>query len=1177
MEDVSCSLIQHSKILRAPLSDCQPRVRVKASDIYKGTNSLINKPASLPHHESLQPHGNPSIHEKSAKPPTNKTVAAVLENSSATNKRDSQVSTTSTISASNAKRKTHIGPWQLGKTLGKGATGRVRIARHAHTGQIAAVKIVSKKSAAMVQSASMARMDRDKNLVGNGRVTRTMPFGIEREIVIMKLIEHPHIISLYDIWENRGELYLVLEYVEGGELFDYVSCNGALPESEAVRLFRQIVAGLAYCHRFDICHRDLKPENILLDHDRNIKLADFGMAALQPKGELLTTSCGSPHYAAPEIIQGQRYQGATADIWSVGIILFAMLNGFLPFDGGDLPSTLRLVKKGEYFLPPSLSKEATDLIQRILQRNPNNRISMADIWTHPLLKKYERLHAGLAAPAKLAGPPPPLTAADCGPRRIKASDIDRELLQNLQTLWHGKEEEYLVQQLTCDEPTQEKVFYWALIHFREEQLENYPGEPLQCSASDYHHDQMPTPRFPKQSAMSLRHVRRNSQFSIVSDESRKRDHYYKNPSVATSKITQSSYDPYRASRSQITQNRSTCATRIVQNNGKMHSGSGSLIASGALAAANKEMLELPPLPPTVSGNVAGGVKQKRFSYSTISSQSSSVSIRRTHHRSAKFKRNITFDHRRQRSSHSGTESRFTSQIHSSSQDADDERPATEHSNRIVSDSKRLLEIPTSQLVRQSRRLVSDQDLQASEQAHLLWRDETRKANAELSKICEEAFNRSSVSCSSELSQYLPIDSPATTVSVPDNVFQKLAHRRQSTPRGLHELLARRQNIIENWGGADQQTLADIMQTLDRRIAEQHEMATAGRRVTSDPIPSSDFLVDASHTTDKAKQDNSSQKRVASEPIQSTRHTIRMVTPNSSPVTRITSRQNKAMPVNSLKSLQMERLRYHRPKASYDKRLVNGDFLEPILEVPQLPKPPRLTDEKKWYWLGRIANSSQEDVPPTPPRKDTPKDNRKASVLGQSTRSTKNSVAEDRQTAARKQKWFQKMFGKTSKRPVAATVIQILEDDPEEDDSLTSFDNDHGWSDRKRRNEYAATIERNSSSARYETQSADTSQNWFTKFLHLKPASALIVLELNKAKARKEIIRLLREWQRYGLRDIKFEKHVKGDWIRARVDSQNCKLTCQFSAVINKHRSSHQARTFQCKSLHRSRTREEVQP
>lgn len=231
-------------------------------------------------------------------------------------------------------------------------------------------------------------------------------------------------------------------------MFDYVSASGALLEEEAVRLFRQIIAGLSYCHRFNICHRDLKPENILLDVKGNIKLADFGMAALQPAGHWLNTSCGSPHYASPEIIYGRRYRGDKADLWSCGIILFAMLTGFLPFDGGDLTSTLRLVKKGEYAMPPWLSKEAVDLIQRILQKRPEDRISMKSIWSHPLLKKYEVLHHAMTpAGADPPGPPPPLSPEDCCPPMKSVLDIDMELLRSLQTLWHGVKQETLIEKL----------------------------------------------------------------------------------------------------------------------------------------------------------------------------------------------------------------------------------------------------------------------------------------------------------------------------------------------------------------------------------------------------------------------------------------------------------------------------------------------------------------------------------------------------------------------------------------------------------------------------------------------------------------------------------------------------------------------------------------------------------
>jgi serine/threonine-protein kinase HSL1 (negative regulator of Swe1 kinase) len=248
---------------------------------------------------------------------------------------------------------------------------------------------------------------------------------------------------------NQVARYLVLEYVEGGELFDYVSKNGPLPEEEAVRLFRQIIAALGYCHRFNICHRDLKPENILLDSNHNVKLADFGMAALQPAGHWLNTSCGSPHYAAPEIIHGRKYRGDRADMWSCGIILYALLTGYLPFDGGDLGNTLRLVKKGDYAIPQELSDESADLIQRILQKRPEDRISMQNIWLHPLFTKYEKLHNAMVD--HYVGPPPALSVNDCGSTLSCQQDIDLDILRNLQTLWHDVRPQELIQRLLCIE------------------------------------------------------------------------------------------------------------------------------------------------------------------------------------------------------------------------------------------------------------------------------------------------------------------------------------------------------------------------------------------------------------------------------------------------------------------------------------------------------------------------------------------------------------------------------------------------------------------------------------------------------------------------------------------------------------------------------------------------------
>uniref|UniRef100_A0A8C2QFQ8 non-specific serine/threonine protein kinase n=1 Tax=Cricetulus griseus TaxID=10029 RepID=A0A8C2QFQ8_CRIGR len=180
--------------------------------------------------------------------------------------------------------------------------GLVKLGVHCITGQKVAVKIVNRE-----------------------KLSESVLMKVEREIAILKLIEHPHVLKLHDVYENKKYLYLVLEHVSGGELFDYLVKKGRLTPKEARKFFRQIVSALDFCHSYSICHRDLKPENLLLDEKNNIRIADFGMASLQVGDSLLETSCGSPHYACPEVIKGEKYDGRRADMWSCGVILFALL------------------------------------------------------------------------------------------------------------------------------------------------------------------------------------------------------------------------------------------------------------------------------------------------------------------------------------------------------------------------------------------------------------------------------------------------------------------------------------------------------------------------------------------------------------------------------------------------------------------------------------------------------------------------------------------------------------------------------------------------------------------------------------------------------------------------------------------------------------------------------------
>ncbi|KAK8845465.1 hypothetical protein IAR55_006178 [Kwoniella newhampshirensis] len=350
-----------------------------------------------------------------------------------------------------------IGQWRIGRTIGKGSSGRVKIAKHAITGKYAAIKIVPKGlilTSRMSMSEAGARADK-------------VLLGIEREIVIMKLIDHPNVLNLYDVWETSSELYLIMEYVPGGELFDYLVKRGRLPVSEALHYFQQIIHAVDYCHRFNICHRDLKPENLLLDKDKNIKVADFGMAAWEAGERMLETSCGSPHYASPEIVAGKAYHGSSSDIWSCGIILFALLTGRLPFDDDNIRSLLQKVKVGVFEMPDEIKNPARDLLSRMLEKDPEKRITMPEILTHPFFVS----RPPRPIPGRALVSPPSLDEVE---RPVNSpEEMDSDIMGNLKTLWSGATEEEIIAALMSKEKTWEKAIYHLLIKYRNKHLENY--------------------------------------------------------------------------------------------------------------------------------------------------------------------------------------------------------------------------------------------------------------------------------------------------------------------------------------------------------------------------------------------------------------------------------------------------------------------------------------------------------------------------------------------------------------------------------------------------------------------------------------------------------------------------------------------------------------------------------
>ncbi|XP_019900282.1 serine/threonine-protein kinase MARK2 isoform X8 [Esox lucius] len=258
--------------------------------------------------------------------------------------------------ATTADETPHIGNYRLLKTIGKGNFAKVKLARHVLTGKEVAVKIIDKTQ---LNSSSLQKLF--------------------REVRIMKLLNHPNIVKLFEVIETEKTLYLVMEYASGGEVFDYLVAHGRMKEKEARAKFRQIVSAVQYCHQKCIVHRDLKAENLLLDADMNIKIADFGFSNEFVMGSKLDTFCGSPPYAAPELFQGKKYDGPEVDVWSLGVILYTLVSGSLPFDGQNLKELRERVLRGKYRIPFYMSTDCENLLKKFLILNPTKRGSLEQI------------------------------------------------------------------------------------------------------------------------------------------------------------------------------------------------------------------------------------------------------------------------------------------------------------------------------------------------------------------------------------------------------------------------------------------------------------------------------------------------------------------------------------------------------------------------------------------------------------------------------------------------------------------------------------------------------------------------------------------------------------------------------------------------------------------------------
>ena len=260
------------------------------------------------------------------------------------------------------KKNKNKGPYVLGQTLGEGAFAKVKVATQIHTKEKTAIKILDK-----------IRLFEDESDISR----------VKKEIHILKQLRHKNIIQLFEVMESKKCLYIVMELCEGGELFDYIVKKKQIPEYEACHLFQQIINGVEYLHEQNIIHRDLKPENLLLDINNNIKISDFGLSTFNERCSYLQTPCGTPSYAPPEMLRGERYKGTSSDVWSCGIILYAMLCGSLPFAESKEEIICQKILQHDYKIPSTISKQAADLLNHIMKVNPLERYDIESIKRHP--------------------------------------------------------------------------------------------------------------------------------------------------------------------------------------------------------------------------------------------------------------------------------------------------------------------------------------------------------------------------------------------------------------------------------------------------------------------------------------------------------------------------------------------------------------------------------------------------------------------------------------------------------------------------------------------------------------------------------------------------------------------------------------------------------------------------
>ncbi|CAN9186947.1 unnamed protein product [Alternaria alternata] len=1194
----------------------------------RSDNYASSSPPPLPHNEFIVPNGTLSVRHEDVSP-ENKRLSAVQAHEGRPHnpKRDSEISNASTnASSSNRRRKTHIGPWQLGRTIGRGGCSRVRLVRHSGTGQYGAAKIISKATAEKVRALSLANLiqsaEQESSLYPDGKV---IPFGLEREICIMKLLDHPNIVRLYDIWENRDELYLIMEFVEGGELFSYIHEQHGLIEIHTVHIFRQIIAALIYCHRINIHHRDLKPENILLDRDTmTVKLVDFGMAALQPIGKKLTTPCGSPHYAAPEVIKTTSYDGGKADVWSCGVILFVLLTGTPPFnysgDDRDLKHLFRDIAAAKYIVPDNISREAQDLIGRILIADPNRRISIDEIWDHPFLRKYSQELNFMGENANVnhwTGPLPAIAEWT----NLERKTVDREILRYLRTLWHSEKEEVLIQKLLSQEANQEKYFYSALKKYHTDQLENYQPSAhyaVAHSNSDHHHNTRHSPTRNDINELPTNnhdHKRSQSAYSILNNE-----HLYSKHSLYESPVSEASYDPYRASRQPIVP---IPEDAPLNQNVTVHRGhssrSGNQRLTTALghekgnslrvqalrnnskhssATSRRSTRSIPSHKSIPSSHRAPSVQRSSMSRSSLASShwpSSPPVIARS---AGMGKRGVSFSHLRDRRSSAATVSSWQTEV-GSFVDHMSHRPHTS-----IGSYRPSCKTSTIRSAPKPRTLLSSETprlkLRKPASPTKYIEGEARKFSQDLDKFMDVVFNSSSVGSSvrsdayHDASQY---DSPPTsfsntrdsggsTLGAKPGVKGLLGDRPlppipAETPNTLLErkLAATREEIAQLLNEDENSTarINNVLENLDRLMLP----AVGGKRIVSAPVKSPEPR-SLRVIPEEAKAHNGDgfeihvpKQRAVADPIrpQGRRvvtelpQTIRIV--DGSPIRiaplNVRKRSGASLKTNATQEAPAIPILQPYHHVQNDLQALPTENVPPALE-----KQNTVLKKKKSLWFRRNTGEQEREqenkenqvkkkqsnsllqIPEAwqglDDRKerndrmafaniDNTTDDHKPSdgSIGSEFPMRNSSAATAKSESVRK--GFFAFFGKKSKddkgrRPMELGGKHTLH----HLDSISHTDISAAlnFSSSSILSNFDIGSDNNNDNAR--AGPPEIQMNWLSRFLHIKPASKTLCFHIGRGKVRQDLVRLLRDWQRFGVQDVSLDREV--NFISARIDKSN---------------------------------------